>query len=81
MSEIRPLSSLKEYTKIFDELKEGNPIVFTKDGKEVGTLVSSKEWNKIQAEIKLLNELNHEDNSFDGMSLSEFRKLHDRNQK
>lgn len=78
MSEIKPISSLREYTKVFNELREGNPITFTKDGNEVGTLVSSKEWNKIQAEIKLSNELNHEDKSFDGMSLSEFRKLHDR---
>lgn len=78
MSEIKPISSLREYTKVFSELREGNPITFIKDGNEVGTLVNSKEWNKIQAEIKLLNELNYEDNSFDGMSLSEFRKLHDR---
>ncbi|KRK83335.1 hypothetical protein FC78_GL002146 [Companilactobacillus bobalius DSM 19674] len=62
---------------MFSELREGNPITFTKDGNEVGILVNSKEWNKIQAEIKLLNGLNHEDNSFDGMPLSEFRKLHD----
>ncbi|GEO46610.1 hypothetical protein [Companilactobacillus kimchii] len=78
MSEIKPISSLREYTKVFSELREGNPITFIKDGNEVGTLVNSKEWNKIQAEIKLLNELNYEDNLFDGMSLSKFRKLHDR---
>ncbi|WP_278552680.1 type II toxin-antitoxin system prevent-host-death family antitoxin [Companilactobacillus farciminis] len=79
MSEVKPLSSLRNYTKIFNELKPGHPIIFTKNGNEVGTLIDSKEWNKLQSEMRLIKELTREDNSFDGISLKEFRKNQNHN--
>ncbi|KRK76645.1 hypothetical protein FC67_GL000546 [Companilactobacillus alimentarius DSM 20249] len=64
---------------MFDELKPGQPVIFTKNGNEVGTLVNSEDWNKLQTEIRLLKDLSREDSQFSGSTLSEFRKRHNRN--
>ena len=79
MSKIKSLSVLRNCIKVFDELKQGEPILFTKIGDEVGTLVNSKDWLKLQTKIRLLKSLSHEDNQFSGSLLNEFRKRHDRN--
>jgi len=54
----------------------GEPIIFTKDGIEVGTLVDAEEWKRTQSEIRLLKELLGEENNSNGIPLDEFRKRH-----
>ena len=53
MSKIKSLSVLRNYTKVFDELKQGRPVIFTKNGNEAGTLVNSKNWLKLETEKQL----------------------------
>lgn len=60
----KPVTSLRNYTKVIDELVEGDPVILTKNGTDVAVLVNSDEWNRQQAEIRLLTELTRAERNF-----------------
>jgi PHD/YefM family antitoxin component YafN of YafNO toxin-antitoxin module len=79
MEKALPMSALRHYNDVFEELKPGVHINFTKNGVPAGTLVDTEEWERTQAEIRLLTELAKSERNFGaGIELSEFRARHKR---
>jgi prevent-host-death family protein len=77
MELIKPSSILRNYNKVIDEIEEGKPVILTKNGVGKAVLVNINEWNRQQAEIWLMNELDQADKEFDdfgGKNLEEFAK-------
>ena len=59
MSTIRPLSDLKSYSSVLDEVTEGNPVFLTKNGRGRFVLLDIKDYEKYEAEAKLLAQLDY----------------------
>lgn len=73
MEIIKPSSILRDYNKVVDEVKEGEPIILTKNGVGKAVMVNYDEWQKIEAEIWLLRELNRAEEEFgEGEDIEEF---------
>ena len=61
MPNIKPISEMKNYTSIFNELSYGNRIYFTKNGHGACALVDMKELDELdnlKAKLQLLTKLN-----------------------
>ena len=79
MTAIKPATVLRNYSKELDELKDGDPVILTKNGVGKAVLVQIDEWQRLQAEIRLLTELNQAERNFGhGMTQDEFRQKHAR---
>ncbi|MCF6166016.1 type II toxin-antitoxin system Phd/YefM family antitoxin [Furfurilactobacillus rossiae] len=78
MTKSLPMSALRNYNNVFDEVRDGTTIRFTKNGKDAGgVLVNTQEWEHVQAEIRLLTELNRADRNFGTViSHDKFRQKH-----
>ncbi|MGI6154972.1 MAG: type II toxin-antitoxin system Phd/YefM family antitoxin [Enterococcus lemanii] len=75
MEIIKPSSILRDYNKVVDEVQDGEPIVLTKNGVGKVVMVNFDEWQRRQAEIWLLTELNRAEEEFgDGEDIDEFAK-------
>jgi len=75
MEVIKPSSVLRDYNKVIDNVQEGEPLVLTKNGVGKAVLVNIDEWQKKQAEIWLLSELNRAEQNFgEGEPLENFAK-------
>ena len=61
MPNVRPVSDLKNYDSVLDEVVFGSPVYLTKDGKDSYVIVDIKdqiESEKNKAALKLMCELN-----------------------
>lgn len=77
MEVIKPSTILKNYNKVIDDVQDGEPVVLTKNGVEKVVMVHIDEWQRKQAEIWLLTELNRAEQDFgDGEDIAEFAKKH-----
>lgn len=75
MEIIKPSSILRDYNKVVDEVQDGEPIVLTKNGVGKAVMVNFDEWQRRQAEIWLLTELNRAEEEFgEGEEIDEFAK-------
>ena len=75
MEAIKPSTILRNYNKVIDEVKDGEPIVLTKNGVGKVVLVNIEEWQRRQAESWLLTQLNQAEQNFGmGEDIDEFAR-------
>jgi len=73
MEEIRPITILRNYNKVIDDVKDGEPVILTKNGVGKAVLVNIEEWQRKQAEVRLLTELSKAEQEFgDGEDIDIF---------
>ncbi|MEA4900722.1 type II toxin-antitoxin system prevent-host-death family antitoxin [Desulfitobacterium sp.] len=58
MPKIKPISDLRNYNKVLRDVSVGEPVFLTKNGRGRYALVDIADYEKIQAKIKLMSELN-----------------------
>ena len=57
MPNIKPISDLRNYSKVLDEVAVGSPVYLTKNGRGKYAVVDIAEFEKQQATIQLLTAL------------------------
>ncbi|MBE6466806.1 type II toxin-antitoxin system prevent-host-death family antitoxin [Denitrobacterium detoxificans] len=57
MPAILPVSSLRSYTEVLDEVAPGEPVFLTKNGHGKYAILSMEDYDKLAAEGRLLAEL------------------------
>ncbi|GIP33607.1 type II toxin-antitoxin system prevent-host-death family antitoxin [Paenibacillus sp. J2TS4] len=57
MPNIRPISDLRNYTELLNEVKENSPVYLTRNGRGEYAIVKITELDKLKATIKLLANL------------------------
>lgn len=57
MPNIKPISDLRNYSEVLRDVDVGAPVFLTKNGRGKYAIVDMREYEKIQATIKLMNEL------------------------
>lgn len=57
MPNIRPISDLRNYTELLNEVRENSPVYLTRNGRGEYAIVKIDELDKLQATIKLLANL------------------------
>jgi prevent-host-death family protein len=75
MEAIQPCTILENYKKVIDEIRDGEPVVLTHNGVGKVVLVNIDEWQRRQAEMWLLTQLNNAENEFgEGEDIDEFAR-------
>lgn len=59
MPNIKPVSDLRNYNEVLRDVAVGEPVFLTKNGRGRYALLDIDDYEKTQATIKLLNELNN----------------------
>jgi len=54
MPNIKPVSDLRNYTEVLNEVNEGNPVYLTRNGRGEYAIVKLSEFDKLKTTIKLL---------------------------
>jgi prevent-host-death family protein len=54
---IKPVSDLRNYTEVLNEVKEDSPVYLTRNGRGEFAIVTIKELDRLKATIKLLAKL------------------------
>lgn len=57
MPNIKPVSDLRNYNEVLRDIAVGEPVFLTKNGRGRYAIVDMKEYEKMQATIKLMGEL------------------------
>ena len=57
MPNIKPVSDLRNYNEVLEDIGEGSPVFLTKKGRVKFVIMDIKEYEKTQATIKLLSKL------------------------
>ena len=57
MPNIKPVSDLRNYTKVLRDIAVGEPVFLTKNGRGRYVIVDMEEYEKTRAVIKLMGEL------------------------
>lgn len=57
MQNIKPVFDLRNYTKVLRDIKVGEPVFLTKNGRSRYAIVDIDEYEKTKAVIKLMSEL------------------------
>lgn len=57
MPNIKPISDLRNYSEVLHDVDVGAPVFLTKNGRGKYAIVDMREYEKIQATIKLVGEL------------------------
>ena len=57
MPNIKPISDLRNYTEVLNDVDIGAPVFLTKNGRGKYAIVDMHNYEKAQATIKLMNEL------------------------
>ncbi|MBR6332623.1 MAG: type II toxin-antitoxin system prevent-host-death family antitoxin [Dehalococcoidales bacterium] len=57
MPNIRPVSDLRNYKKVLDDVSYGSPVYLTKNGRGDYAIVSMKEMDELNAMKTLIHEL------------------------
>lgn len=63
---IRPVSDLRNYPNVLEDISQGNPVYLTKNGRGsyvIMDIAEFEEYTKERATLQLLLELNKADNS------------------
>jgi len=54
MPNIKPVSDLRNYTEVLNEVNEGNPVYLTRNGRGEYAIVKLSEFDKLKTTIKML---------------------------
>ena len=54
MPNIKPVSDLRNYTEVLNEVNEGDPVYLTRNGRGEYAILKISELEKLEATIKLL---------------------------
>ncbi len=57
MPNIKPISELRNYTDVLNEVRENSPVYLTRNGKGEFAIIKIKELDQLKATIKLLAKL------------------------
>ena len=57
MPNIKPISDLRNYTEVLNNVAVGNPVFLTENGCSRYAIVDIHDYEKMQATLKLMNEL------------------------
>jgi len=57
MPSIKPVSDLRNYTEVLRDIKVGNPVFLTKNGRGKYVLLDMEDYEKTNASLKLMAEL------------------------
>lgn len=57
MPNIKPITDLRNYSSVLQDVNEGAPVFLTKNGRGKYAIVDIHEYEKAQATLRLLNEL------------------------
>ena len=66
MPNIKPVSDLRNYTTVLDDVSEGSPVFLTKNGHGKYAVVDIHEYEKTKAVLQLFMELNAGEKSVEG---------------
>ena len=58
MPNIKPISDLRNYTEVLYDVTAGAPVFLTKNGRGRYVIVDMQDYEKMQATLQLMNELN-----------------------
>lgn len=58
MPNIKPVSDLRNYTDVLKEVQQDSPVFLTKNGRGCYAIMDMREYERLQAQVKLVNELN-----------------------
>ena len=57
MPNIKPVSDLRNYSEVLRDIKVGQPVFLTKNGRGKYAIIDMREYENTQATIKLISEL------------------------
>lgn len=57
MQNSRPISALRNYTDVLNEVEENRPVYLTRNGREEYVVVKLEEYNHLKATLRLLTSL------------------------
>ena len=57
MPSIKPVSDLRNYSEVLRDIKVGNPVFLTKNGRGKYVLLDMEDYEKTYAGLKLMSEL------------------------
>lgn len=57
MPNIKPVSDLRNYNEVLNDIAVGEPVFLTKNGRGRYAILDIKEYEKLHAELKLVSEL------------------------
>lgn len=57
MPHIKPVSDLRNYNEVLKDVAEGEPVFLTKNGRGRYALIDIADYERMQATIKLMSEL------------------------
>lgn len=57
MPNIKPISDLRNYSEVLQDVASGAPVFLTKNGRGKYAIVDIQDYEKTQATIRLINEL------------------------
>ena len=57
MPKIKPISDLRNYSEVLNDVAVGSPVFLTKNGRGKYAIIDIDEYEKIQAKMTLLDEL------------------------
>lgn len=59
MPNIKPISDLRSYTSVLDEVTEGSPVFLTKNGRGRYAILDISDYQRYEAEQTLFSQLEH----------------------
>ena len=77
MPNIKPVSDLRNYNEVLNDIAVGEPVFLTKNGRGKYAILDIREYEQLHAELKLLSELEKGEKSArekGWLSLSEVEK-------
>ena len=57
MPNIKPISDLRNYTEVLHDVAVGSPVFLTKNGRGKYAILDMQDYEKTQATLRLMNEL------------------------
>ena len=57
MPNIKPISDLRNYTELLNEVKEDSPVYLTRNGRGEYAIITIKELDRLKAAVRLLAKL------------------------
>lgn len=58
MPNIKPVTDLRNYTEVLREVGTDSPVFLTKNGRGTYAILDMRDYERLQAEISLVSELN-----------------------
>lgn len=77
MPNIKPVSDLRNYTEVLNDITVGEPVFLTKNGRGKYVILDMQDYEKNMAKIKLMNELleGEQSSSTGWKDIDEVRKI------